>query len=93
MTLNLLMVLALRCPLEGDPRTGENEAAVGTAIGIGLLDRLKVASYLAVGVVEPLDEGDRAMGVDPRRPAKGRVSETRRPCFWLTRVMVLPNGS
>jgi hypothetical protein len=100
MTLSLLMVLTLR-PLTEGLSTGENVAAVGTGTGMitGLLDRLKVASYLAVGavapvgVVDPLDEGDRAMGIDPRRPLKGRVSETRRPVFWLTKVMVLPKGS
>jgi hypothetical protein len=55
----------------------------GTGIGIGVLSLLKVLSQLAVGVVDPLLEGDRAtgMGKDPRRLARGRVSETRRPAF------------
>ena len=63
-------------------------------IGIGTLSLLKVLSQLAVGVVDPQLEGDRATGIgnEPRRPARGRVSETRRPAFWLTRVIVLPRS-
>lgn len=94
MTLNLLMALTRLCPLVGESSTGEKLTGAGTGIGIGLLALLKVLSQLAVGVVDPLLEGDRAMpsGMDPRRPARGRVSDTRRPVFWLTRVMVRPRS-
>lgn len=92
MTLNLLMVLTLRWGLVAASSTGDEVTGAGTGIGIGLLDRLTVGSYRAVGVVEPLEEGDRAIGIEPRRPAKGRVSETLRPAFWLTKVMVLPRS-
>ena len=89
MTLNLLMVLTLRWLLSS---TGEEATGAGTGMGMGLLDRLTVGSNRAVGAVAALVEGDRAMGIEPRRPAKGRVSETLRPAFWLTRVMVRPRS-
>jgi hypothetical protein len=86
MTLNLLIVLTLRWALVTE------STGAGTGIGIGLLDRLTVGSNRAVGPVAALVEGDRAIGIDPRRPVKGRVSETLRPAFWLTSVTVRPRS-